>query len=346
MGLFDFFSAVFNPDDHPPKTRHREPILTYALIETCIQYMIDITKVGGPVARWKMSFADRNQAYDFMLFCSDLGAVTSFGREAGQYVVQINAAHGIIWGINIVGLDLFIPLIDELLAGIRRAKNSGLREFRIATDPKLGELFPAFGFRESEIQPVHIGSLTESTFERHLQTLIRWKKRLITYDHIMDEARPDDAKKYAYDVKSKQWKPKVAEVKHERCKNLNTLCTYGPLVGSDWCDVDEKYVIGPNDNKMCYEIREILTAIEYQLGYENEYEEAEPQIPTDPHTRKPFTIPELAYFWVVAGNLDVRKTFPLFSAYVEAAVEGEVSNPGGPWTAEDQREILDILYPI
>ena len=116
------------------------------------------------------------------------------------------------------------------------------------------------------------------------------------------------------------------------CETRNKTCVYMPINSEDWCDVPEEHFMGDFAGNKCFDIEEVLGAIEAALNTEK-YTNRFPQIPTDFNNRQPFTIDQLIRFRNKGRQLKIKT--PLLDRYLDAFFSGTLEPPSEIMHSDD-----------
>jgi hypothetical protein len=124
-------------------------------------------------------------------------------------------------------------------------------------------------------------------------------------------------KKSQKEEQKRQEERQYTESKKEKCFPMNEKCVYTPLDMEDWCEHEEEFYYGPDEDRRCFDLFELLTHFENQLGSEingNPF----PQYPSDPFNRQLFSYEELLDIAMsVSGTRTMKEEdFPKFVTFM------------------------------
>ena len=108
----------------------------------------------------------------------------------------------------------------------------------------------------------------------------------------------------------------------KRCTYMNDddFCITSTLGFQDWCEVDPAMLYGPDQNKRCFDINELLHYFEIKLSgtkFGNPY----PQYPENPWTREPFRLDEIFSF-INRISDEKKKEYPFLFHFLLAIQTG------------------------
>lgn len=130
-----------------------------------------------------------------------------------------------------------------------------------------------------------------------------------------------------------------------RCQWMeeDSVCSYKPLVSTNWCEVEKRNLYGPDNKKRCFDARELLTYFEAGLRTKRN-ENHDPQWPNDPYNREPFDLLEIFDLFNRLTETEAAK-FPSLTRFLQVFEYGILdwsTYHGQPF--EDKAELIDLLF--
>lgn len=300
-----------------------------------------------------MWLRDKKVALDWLNFFISLGAKVRFGAEEEAEVWWVEATldekskKQLYYALQSFAIDVIFAVNKLVQRCFNEPEEKDKTRVMVTLNPVLGDIFNCYGF--GLINPKN-GNVYITLPKKNYWSTDYRRSGLVKYLNKWAEIFRDGLEQMTREDIEKelleQDKAMLAAEEHvKKCKVLNEKCIYKPLVETDWCDIPEKYVLGPLSKQQCFDLNEILRHMEAQLNakkYGNPY----PQVPSDPFNREPFTQEELESFWETARMVDVRHKYPKLDRYISALQLGQMPTPSadGYWEDQSMRKVIEVLY--